>query len=125
MIRIGSFVDDVAVPAEKGFISQKKFSELLGLAQEATAWALTSACRPNCTITLSQLSAWTWGGLLYFFEMATAFEGELLNVNAFDQPGVESYKNYMYYKLRKPGIPEKIAQEIEKHPVKSDVGFIL
>jgi len=125
MIRIASFADDVTVPAGKGFLSQKRFSELLALAQEATAWALTSARRPNCTITLSQLSAWTWGGLLYFFEMATAFEGELLNVNAFDQPGVESYKNYMYYKLRKPGIPEKIAQEIEKHPVKSDVRFIL
>ena len=44
------------------------------------------------------------------------FEGELLNISAFDQPGVEGYKNYMYYKLRKPGIPKNIAEEIKKHP---------
>jgi glucose-6-phosphate isomerase len=74
---------------------------------------------------MSEITPWTWGGLLYFFEMATAFEGELLNINAFDQPGVESYKNYMYHKLGKPGMPEAVAKEIEKYPVKCDPKYIL
>ena len=125
MIRVQAFADDVAVPQGKGLLSEKKFSELLGLAQEATEWALTAANRPNCTITLSQISPWTWGGLLYFFEMATAFEGELLNINAFDQPGVESYKNYMYHKLKKPGVPQAVAEMIEKRPVRRQVKFVL
>ncbi len=125
MIRVENFTDDIKVPESAGILSEKKFSELLKLAQEATEWALVRNNRPNCTISMPEVSSQTWGGLLYFFEMATAFEGELLNVNAFDQPGVESYKNYMYFKLKKPGLPETIAEEIKKHPVKRNAKFIL
>jgi len=57
--------------------------------------------------------------------MATAFEGELLNINAFDQPGVEGYKNYMYYKLKKPGIPKEISEEIRKSPLLKNKAYIL
>ncbi len=71
------------------------------------------------------ISPYHWGELIYFFEMATAFEGELLQVNAFDQSGVESYKNYMYYKLRKPGILNKIAREIEANPIIKKDKFIM
>lgn len=124
MIRVDKFAQDLLVPESGGILAGRQFSDLLNLAQEATEWALVRNNRPNCTIALSEISPWTWGGLLYFFEMATAFEGELLNVNAFNQPGVESYKNYMYYKLNKPGIPEKISQEIKKHPIKRRKNFI-
>ena len=57
--------------------------------------------------------------------MATAFEGELLGVNAFNQPGVEGYKNYMYYKLGKPGISESIKETIEKNPLVKEKEFII
>jgi glucose-6-phosphate isomerase len=57
--------------------------------------------------------------------MATAFEGELLGVNAFDQPGVEGYKNYMYYRLGKAGIPEQITREIKENPLLKNPRFIL
>lgn len=125
MIRVERFRNDIRLPKSDGILAGKNFGELLKLAQEATEWALTRDQRPNCTITVPEVNASVWGALLYFFEMATAFEGELLNVNAFDQPGVESYKNYMYYKLAKPGIPQAVADEIEKHPVKRDQKYIL
>jgi glucose-6-phosphate isomerase len=125
MIRVDSFRKDLKVPASGGILAGKSLGTLLGLAQEATEWALVRNQRPNCTVSLTELTPWTWGGLLYFFEMATAFEGELLNVNAFDQPGVESYKNYMYYQLKKPGISGDVSREIEKHPVKRDPKYIL
>jgi len=125
MIRVEHFGDDLLVPASKGILSQRSFSELLKLAQEATEWALVRNNRPNSTITLPEITPEVWGALLYFFEMATAFEGELLNVNAFDQPGVEGYKNYMYYKLQKPGISQAVAKEIKEHPVKKFSRFIL
>jgi glucose-6-phosphate isomerase len=125
MIRLETFQDDLLVPSSKRILSQRSFSELLKLAQEATEWALVRNNRPNCTITLPEITPETWGSLLYFFEMATAFEGELLNVNAFDQPGVEGYKNYMYYKLQKPGISKAVALEIKKHLVKRLSRFIL
>ena len=52
-------------------------------------------------------------------------EGELLNVNTYDQPGVEGYKNYMYYKLEKPGIPEDVVKEIRKNPLKKKEKYII
>jgi len=57
--------------------------------------------------------------------MATAYEGELLNINAFNQPGVESYKNYMYYKLKKPGLKPEVAKEIESNSVQKKRKFLL
>ncbi|MFA5147825.1 MAG: hypothetical protein WC491_01705 [Candidatus Omnitrophota bacterium] len=124
-IRVGKFGSEIKVPAGNGILSGKKFSGLIGLAQEATEWALVRESRPNCTIIVPEISAYYWGGLIYFFEMATAFEGELLDINAFDQPGVEGYKNYMYYKLGKPGLNKAVAEEIRKNPLVKNPKFII
>ena len=113
------------MPNTGDFISAKSFADLLNLAQEATEWSLVRAQRPNCTISLPEVSAYYWGGLLFFFEMAVAFEGELLNVNAFNQPGVEGYKNYMYYKLAKPGLPKRIKNEIKSKTLIKKEKFII
>jgi len=124
-IRVEQFRTDLKIPGKGDLLSGKSFCQLMQLAQEATEWALTSQLRPNCTIIMPEVSAYHWGALLFFFEMATAFEGELQNVNAFDQPGVEGYKNYMYYKLGKPGIPQAIAEAIRNKPLIKDPKFIL
>jgi glucose-6-phosphate isomerase len=50
------------------------------------------------------------GQLLFMLEMATAFAGELLNINAFDQPGVEEGKKATYALLGKQGYDEKRAE---------------
>ena len=46
----------------------------------------------NQTIILPEVNAHTIGQLLFFFEMATAYMGELLDIDAFNQPGVENSK---------------------------------
>ncbi|MDP3041732.1 MAG: hypothetical protein Q8N62_03240 [Candidatus Omnitrophota bacterium] len=124
-IRVEQFRTDLKIPGKGDLLSGKSFSSLMHLAQEATEWALVCEGRPNCTIVISEISAYNWGALLFFFQMATAFEGELLNVNAFDQPGVEGYKNYMYYKLGKPGIPQAVAEEIKNKPLIKNPEYIL
>jgi len=124
-IKVERFHQEIRIPQEGDILSGKKFSELMNLAQEATEWSLARAQRPNCTIILPEVSAYYWGGLIFFLEMATAFEGELLEVNAFDQPGVEGYKNYMYYRLNKPGIPEEITKQIRNNPLTKRPEFIL
>lgn len=124
-IRVEQFKTDLKIPGAGDLLSGKSFSALMHLAQEATEWALVSESRPNCTIIMPEVSAYNWGALLFFFEMATAFEGELLNINAFDQPGVEGYKNYMYYKLGKPGIPPVVAEEIKNKPLIKNPEYIL
>ncbi len=125
-IKVEKFRRDIKVPGAKGsLLAGKSYTKLLSLAQEATEWALVRERRPNCTVTMPKLDTYCWGQLLYFFEMATAFEGELLNINAFDQPGVEGYKNYMYYQLKKPGLPKEVADDIRKHPLVKNHKYIL
>jgi glucose-6-phosphate isomerase len=125
-IRVEQFAGEIKISGEKAdILSGKRFSELLNLAQEATEWALVRQSRPNCTIILPEVSPFYWGGLLFFFEMATAFEGELLDINAFDQPGVEGYKNYMYYKLCKPGIAKEITEDIKNNPLVKHSRYII
>jgi glucose-6-phosphate isomerase len=124
-IRVEKFNHEIKVPGKNDILSEKKFSELIMLAQEATEWALASANRPSCAVIMPEVSAYNWGALLFFFEMATAFEGELLNVNAFDQPGVEGYKNYMYCKLNKPGVSASVAEAIKNKPLAKNPKYIL
>ena len=47
------------------------------------------------------------GELIYFFEKACGMSAELLEVNPFNQPGVEKYKTNMFKLLNKPGYEEK------------------
>jgi glucose-6-phosphate isomerase len=124
-IRVEKFKTDLKIPQKSEFLSGKSFSYLMQLAQEATEWAMVSQRRPNCTIIMPEVNAYNWGALLFFFELATAFEGELLNVNAFDQPGVEGYKNYMYYKLGNSGVSQDTAREIKSKPLIKNPEYIL
>jgi glucose-6-phosphate isomerase len=124
-IRVEKFKKDLTIPRTGDFLSGRKYSELIKLAQEATEWALVQENRPNCTIMMPEITPFHWGELIFFFEMATAFEGELLNVNAFDQPGVQGYKDYMYSKLGKPGMPKSVERRIERNPLKKKARFIV
>jgi glucose-6-phosphate isomerase len=124
-IKVEGFKNEVKIPGKGDILSGKNYSELMKLAQEATEWALVREGRPSCTIIMPKVSAYNWGALLFFFQIATAFEGELLNINAFDQPGVEGYKNYMYYKLGKPGIAKNIVDEISSNPLKKNPRYII
>src|SRR5699024_9645792 len=67
----------------------------------ATLKAHVSGGVPNMVIDLPELDAYTFGYLVYFFKKACAMSGYLLDVNPFDQPGVEAYKNNMFEMLGK------------------------
>jgi glucose-6-phosphate isomerase len=58
---------------------------------------------PVIHLTIPQLSAYYIGQLVYFFEYACAISGYMIDVNPFDQPGVEDYKRNMFALLGKPG----------------------
>ena len=58
---------------------------------------------PNIILRCGALDADTLGQLIYFFEYACGLSGYLLDVNPFDQPGVEAYKKNMFALLGKPG----------------------
>jgi len=102
-----------------GFLGGVTHNELIKTEQMATEYALTKAQRMNMTITLPKVTPQTIGQLLYFFEVATAFAGELLNIDAFDQPGVEEGKNATYAMFGRPGYEAK-KQEMDAAPIKNN-----
>ena len=65
---------------------------------------------PNLRIVIPEVSACVLGELIYFFEMACAVSGYMLDVNPFDQPGVEAYKKNMFALLGKKGFEEQTAE---------------
>ena len=54
-------------------------------------------------IEIPAINEYHLGELVYFFEIACGISGYLLEVNPFNQPGVEAYKKNMFALLEKPG----------------------
>lgn len=70
-------------------------SRALDAALAANAAALAADGRFNATFALPELSAYHLGSLMYMLALSVAYEGELADVDAFDQPGVEAYKRLL------------------------------
>lgn len=95
------------------YLGGTSMAGLLNAEQQATAWALAQRGRPSLTVTLPRVDAQSVGQLLYLLEFATAVSGELYDVNAFDQPGVELGKEATYGLMGRPGF-EEIAERIRR-----------
>lgn len=68
------------------------FGEILKKSQQGTAAALASRGRINGTLTIPSITPESLGALFQFFMTSTSYLGELLGVDAYNQPGVESGK---------------------------------
>jgi len=78
------------------YMAGHSFEKIIHAERAATAQALAANGRPNATLLIPQVDAKSLGGLMFFFMLATAAAAELLDVNAYDQPGVEHGKSVMY-----------------------------
>lgn len=121
MVRLENPTEDLRIPAVQGleslnYLFGRSFFELLTAEAKATAHALAKAGQPNYTIILEHLDAYNLGWLLQHLMWQTAFLGELWNINAFDQPGVELGKEYTYALMGRQGY-EKLAQELKSEGV--------
>ena len=97
---------------EFNYLEGKTLGELLNAEKKATELALSNNKRPNLTIKFSEVSAENIGAYFFLLEAATAFAGGLLNINAFDQPGVEEGKIATYALMGREGYEQK-KNEIE------------
>ena len=100
------------------FLCGHTMNELITAERKATEYALTTANRLNYTITLPEVNAFTIGELLYLFEMETAYTGAMLNINTFNQPGVEGGKNATYALFGRKGY-ESTKKEMDEAPKKN------
>ncbi len=83
------------------YLDGKTLNEINHNAMKGTVIAHTNGDVPNVVIEIEKINEYYIGQLLYFFEKACGISGYLLNVNPFNQPGVEAYKKEMFSLLGK------------------------
>ena len=84
------------------YLAGKNVEYVNKMAQEGTRMAHIDGGVPNIAIAVEQLDEYNLGQLFYFFEKACGISAYMLDVNPFDQPGVEAYKKNMFSLLGKP-----------------------
>ncbi len=85
------------------FLAGKHVDEVNKMAELGTCLAHVDGGVPNMRLIVPRLNEYYLGQVIYFFEKACGISGLLLNVNPFNQPGVEAYKKNMFALLGKPG----------------------
>lgn len=102
---------DVLIPSDLDaealrYLQGSTLGALLAAEKRATEFALVESKRPNFTITLPTLDAWHVGQFIQLWEVATAYAGCMLGVNAYDQPAVETGKLATFGLMGRPGYEE-------------------
>ena len=86
------------------YLQHRSIHEICHIAQQGTCQAHVDGRVPNLKISIPEINEFYLGELIYFFEFSCAISGYMLDVNPFDQPGVEAYKRNMFLLLGKPGV---------------------
>ena len=116
VVRLGPSDRQLTVPVDEAdgdglnFLAGKSLDFIRDRAMEGTLLAHTEGGVPNLIVETSGRTPADLGQLIYFFEYACGLSGYLLDVNPFDQPGVEAYKKNMFALLGKPGYEDRRAQ---------------
>ncbi|MCI9556889.1 MAG: glucose-6-phosphate isomerase [Lawsonibacter sp.] len=95
------------------FLAGKSLAFVAEQAMRGTILAHVDGGVSNVLLELGRITPETVGYLIYFFEYVCGLSGHLLEVNPFNQPGVEAYKKNMFALLGKPGY-EELKAELEK-----------
>lgn len=88
------------------YISGKTLSEVNSKAFLGTSLAHSDGGVPVIEISFARKDELTFGYLCWFFFAACGVSAYMLDVNPFDQPGVEAYKKNMFALLGRPGYEE-------------------
>ena len=116
VVRLGASEHQLLVPRDEvngdglNFLAGESMDYIRDKAMEGTLLAHTEGGVPNVIVETDGKSADSLGQLIYFFEYACGLSGYLLEVNPFDQPGVEAYKKNMFALLGKPGYEAQKAE---------------
>lgn len=89
------------------YLAGKRIDEVNKMAELGTQIAHVDGGVPNLRLIVDKIDEFNIGQLLYFFEKGCGISGYVLDVNPFNQPGVEAYKKNMFALLNKPGYEEE------------------
>ncbi|MCB9840748.1 MAG: glucose-6-phosphate isomerase [Phycisphaeraceae bacterium] len=107
----GAWGRDVAIPTGLGveataYLEGRTLGALLSAEKRATEYALVESLRPNFTIRWPRIDARTVGEFVMLWQVATAYAGLMLNVDAYDQPAVETGKRATFGLMGRAGFEE-------------------
>lgn len=100
--------EDITIPTGLGvanlnYLEGRTLGELIHAEKRATEYALVESQRPNFTITFPRLDAYHVGEFIQLWQVATAYAGLILNIDAYDQPAVETGKLATFGLMARPG----------------------
>ncbi len=105
-IKIEDFQDEIVIPdislphlESLDSLNTLPFSKLINMQCESVIEALLEEDIPLDSITISQVNESNMGALMYYYELLTSLVGELIDINTYDQPGVETGKHILKKKL--------------------------
>lgn len=116
LIGLEKFKNEVKIPCiledqeDVAFLCDNSLNRLINSEYTAVINTLTSSKRPNIVITMPTSEEYYLGQLFMMLEIATVFAGYLLNINPFDQPGVEDGKVSTYALMGKDGFEQRRAE---------------
>jgi glucose-6-phosphate isomerase len=110
-VEVGEFSRDVSIPAGLGvealaYLEGKSLAGLLSAEKRATEYAFVESLRPNYTIHMPRVDARHVGEFIMLWQVATAYAGLLLGVDAYDQPAVELGKQATFGLMGRKGYEE-------------------
>lgn len=123
-LRLKRFSREVVIPRVHedldafGYLRGHMLSNLLNTELLGTLISLVENGRPVLLVDFDTLDEHHLGMFFVLYELATAVMGELLNVNAYDQPGVERGKRVtkaLMGERELAGEKEKIIAELKKY----------
>ncbi len=105
------------------YLAKARLSKLLEAEKKATEYALAVSQRPTLTIRFNNITPQSVGEFIYLYEFTTSLMGELLNINAYDQPAVELGKQATFALMGRDGYRD-LAKQI-KHTVRVDNKYLV
>ncbi len=125
LIEVAGFGDhDLRIPTGLGvdaigYLEGKSMASLLNAEKRATEYALVESQRPNFTLKFPKVDAFHVGQFIYLWEMVTAYAGLMLNIDAYDQPAVETGKVATFGLMGRAGY-EKHLTAVERTLTKTE-----
>jgi glucose-6-phosphate isomerase len=101
-IKVRDFKRSLAIPPivlegleKNDFVNNASFEKLINAQADATIEALKSAGVPLDELILDRLDEYHLGATFFYYELLTSLVGIKLNINTYDQPGVELGKTIL------------------------------
>jgi len=107
IFKIRNFMDSTSIPKsndfsifESDYLDNKTFNELINLQADSTYEAIIKQKDIPCDkITINEINEINVAKLMYRFQLLTSCIGAFLQINSYDQPGVELGKSILNTKL--------------------------